>query len=147
MAESNLKNDNQKVLETSKPVLMFDGICNFCNSSVNFIIDRNSQKDILFTSLQSEKGQDLLKSFNLPTENFSSLVLVEGDKYFTKSTAALKIAEHLDGNWKLLGLLKVIPKFIRDIGYDIIANNRYRLFGKSEQCRIPTKEMRERFLN
>lgn len=138
---------NKLEIKTDKPILLFDGVCNFCNSSVNFIVDRNSSKDILFSSLQSETGQQLLERFNLPKENFSSLVLVEGDKYYTKSTAALKVAGHLDGAWKGLKVLKIVPKFIRDFGYDLIAKNRYKWFGKTDQCRIPTKEMRERFLN
>lgn len=133
--------------EIDKPILLFDGVCNFCNSSINFIIDRNAKKDILFSSLQSEKGQELLKKFNLPTENFSTLILVEGDRVYTKSTAALKIAEHLDGQWSKLAFLKIIPKIFRDIGYDLIAKNRYKLFGKADHCRMPTKELRERFLN
>ncbi len=137
---------NENVLNTQKPILLFDGVCNFCNSSVNFIIDHNSSKDILFTSLQSDLGQQLLKKFNLPTENFNSLLLVEGDKYYTKSIAALKIAQHLDGNWKNLYFLKILPSFIRDFGYDVIAQNRYKIFGKSDQCRVPTKETKERFL-
>jgi predicted DCC family thiol-disulfide oxidoreductase YuxK len=139
MSDTNIKLD--------KPILLFDGVCNFCNSSVNFIVDRNSKKNILFSSLQSQTGQQLLEKFNLPKDNFNSLVLVDGDNYYTKSTAALKIAEYLDGNWKFLSILKIIPKFIRDFGYDFIAKNRYKIFGKSDQCRIPTKEMRERFLN
>lgn len=141
---SEIKSD---FLNSDKPILLFDGVCNFCNSSVNFIVDRNSKKDILFSSLQSETGQKLLEKFNLPKENFNSLVLVEGYKYYTQSTAALKVAEHLDGYWKMLGILKIVPKFIRDLVYDIIAKNRYKIFGKSDQCRIPTKDMRERFLN
>ncbi len=139
MSDTNIKLD--------KPILLFDGVCNFCNSSVNFIVDRNSKKNILFSSLQSQTGQQLLEKFNLPKDNFNSLVLVDGDNYYTKSTAALKIAEYLDGNWKFLSILKIIPKFIRDFGYDFIAKNRYKIFGKSDQCRISTKEMRERFLN
>ncbi len=127
MSDTNIKLD--------KPILLFDGVCNFCNSSVNFIVDRNSKKNILFSSLQSQTGQQLLEKFNLPKDNFNSLVLVDGDNYYTKSTAALKIAEYLDGNWKFLSILKIIPKFIRDFGYDFIAKNRYKIFGKSDQCR------------
>lgn len=133
-------------LKTNKPILLFDGVCNFCNSSVNFIIDRNSKKDILFASLQSPVGQQLLDKFNLPKDTFNSLVLVEGDKYYTKSAAALRVAQHLDGSWKSLGVLKFLPEFLRDFGYDIIAKNRYSIFGKSDQCRLPSPEVRERFL-
>lgn len=141
--KTELKNDP---LSTDSPILLFDGVCNFCNSSVNFIIDRNSKKNILFASLQSPIGQQLLEKFNLPKETFNSLVLVEGEKYYTKSTAALRVAEHLDGGWKSLGVLKFVPKFVRDFGYDVIAKNRYSIFGKSDQCRLPTPEVKERFL-
>lgn len=132
---------------TNKPILLFDGVCNFCNSSINFILDRNSKKDILFSSLQSDTGQALLKKFNLPTEDFTSLVLVEGDKYYTKSTAALRVSEHLDGAWSKLSFLRIVPSFIRDFAYELVSKNRYKIFGKSDQCRLPTKETRERFLN
>ncbi len=133
-------------IKTDKPILLFDGVCNFCNSSVNFIIDNNSKKDILFSSLQSETGQLLLKKFGLPLESFSSLVLVEGDKYYTESAAALKVASHLDGIWNKLALFRIIPPFIRDGVYKIIAKNRYKWFGKQDQCRLPSKETKERFL-
>ena len=136
----------EKVITKDKPILLFDGVCNFCDSSVNFIIDRNSQKNIKFASLQSESGQQLLNEFKLPTETFNSLVLVQDGTYYTKSTAALKVARMLDGAWQFLFLLVIIPQFIRDFFYDIIANNRYKWFGKKDQCRLPTKEVRDRFL-
>lgn len=134
-------------IKVNKPILLFDGVCNFCNSSINFIIDNNSKKDILFSSLQSKTGQELLKKFNLPLESFSSLVLVEGDKYYTESTAALKVAEHLDGAWNKLIFLKIVPSFLRDGVYKVIAKNRYKWFGKQDMCRLPSKETKERFLN
>ncbi len=137
----------EKIIEKDKPIILFDGVCNFCNSSVNFIINRDSEKKILFASLQSETGQKLLKQFNLPTENFTSLVLVSGDEFFTKSDAGLRIAKMLDGGWKTLYITKIIPRFIRNFIYDLIANNRYKIFGKSDHCMLPTKEVRERFLN
>ena len=128
-------------------ILLFDGICNFCNGSVNFIIDHDPQKHFRFASLQSEGGQELLRKFNLPTEDFDSLVLVEGERYFKKSTAGLRIARSLTGLWPLLYALIIIPTPLRDLGYNLIAKNRYKWFGKADSCRMPTPELRERFLS
>ncbi len=128
------------------PIVLFDGVCNLCHESVNFIIDRDPQQQFRFASLQSEVGEKLLAQYELPTVYLRSLVLVEGHRVFTKSTAALKIARRLDGLWPLCYIFIVFPPAIRDFFYDIVARNRYRFFGKSNACRYPTAADRARFL-
>ncbi|EKN67215.1 thiol-disulfide oxidoreductase DCC family protein [Schinkia azotoformans] len=130
-----------------KAIILFDGVCNFCDQTVNFLINHDTDENFLFASLQSNAGQDLLKKFNLPTEHFDSFIYVKGEKYFTKSTAALHIAKDLRKWWQLLYILILIPGPIRDRCYDWIAKNRYKWFGKKQECAIPTPEIRKRFLN
>jgi predicted DCC family thiol-disulfide oxidoreductase YuxK len=130
-----------------QPVILFDGVCNFCNTTVNFIIDKDKKKRFKFTALQSEAGQKILKTFNLNVTDFDTIILTAGHRYYEKSTAALKIAKGLGGIWKLFYVFIIVPAFIRDFFYDIIAKHRYRWFGKKDKCRIPTNEEREKFLN
>ncbi|HWP48861.1 MAG TPA: thiol-disulfide oxidoreductase DCC family protein [Candidatus Limnocylindrales bacterium] len=127
-------------------IVLFDGVCNFCNASVNFVMDRDPEKHIRFAPLQSEAGQRLLKKFNLSPTALDTLILIEGEKFYTRSAAALRIAKRLQGLWPLLYIFIVVPPFIRDAVYDFIARNRYSWFGKTETCRVPTPELKERFL-
>lgn len=127
-------------------IVFFDGVCNLCNASVNFIIDRDEKAVFKFTSLQSEVGQKILMEHNLKQSDFDSIVLLKEGRILKKSDAALEIARNLDGFWKYFYVFSIIPKFIRDYVYDLVAKNRYRIFGKSDTCRIPTAELRERFL-
>lgn len=126
-------------------IVLFDGVCNLCNASVNFIIDRDAKAVFKFASLQSDFGQKILQENQFKQVDFDSILLLKEDKILKKSDAALEIARNLDGWWKYFYALKVIPKFIRDLVYDLIAKNRYRIFGKSETCRIPTADLKERF--
>lgn len=126
--------------------ILFDGVCNFCNASINFIIDRDSKGIFKFAALQSEIGQELLKEFGLKTSDFDSIVAIEGDKVYQKSDAALEIARRMDRIWKVFYVLKIIPAFFRDPVYDLVARNRYRIFGRTDACRIPTPELKARFL-
>lgn len=126
-------------------IVLFDGECHFCDASVQFILARDKKATIQFASLQSEVGQALLKEFSVPND-VDSLVLIEGAHYYTKSTAALKIAKQLDGLWKLSYSAILIPRPIRDTVYRYIAKNRYKWFGKKEMCQLPSMEQRERFL-
>lgn len=135
-----------KAVFEEKRIVLFDGVCNLCNAAVQFIIDRDSEGKFVFTSLQSPTGSALLEKFGLSTTNFDTFVLIENDSIFTKSTAALKVARQLDGLWKLTYILIVVPAFLRDAVYGFIAKNRYRWFGKEENCRIPTPELKQRFL-
>ena len=126
------------------PIILFDGVCKFCNASVNFILDRDRAGRVRFAALQSVTGQHLLRHFGLPTDQFSSLVLVEGGRCWRRSTAALRIARHLDGAWPLLAVLLAVPVILRDAAYDVLARNRYRWFGQLDSCRVPTPETFER---
>lgn len=129
-----------------KRIILFDGDCNFCDSSVQFIIKRDPAAHFLFTSLQSEKGLELTKQYAIPVE-VDSLVLIENGKAFTKSSAALRIAKKLDGLWHLLFLFILVPRKIRDGVYDYVAKNRYKWFGKKEDaCMLPSPEQRKRFI-
>jgi len=132
---------------TEYQIILFDGVCNFCNFWVNFILDRDKNDLFRFTALQSERGQDLLKRFRLDTANFDSFLLIAGNKYYTKSTAALMISKNLKGLVIILYPFIFLPKFLRDFFYDLIAKNRYKLFDKREVCRVPTEEERKKFLN
>ena len=125
-------------------IILFDGECHFCDASVQFIIKRDKAKHFKFASLQSEIGQRLLKEFRIP-KNIDSLVFIEGNKCYVKSTAALKISRKLDGLWKLFYPFILVPVFLRNFAYDLIAKNRHKL-GKHTQCKIPSKEELERFI-
>jgi len=130
----------------SRRIILFDGVCNFCNFWVNFIIDRDKNDKFRFASLQSEASQDLLQQFNLSTTDFDTFILIEGKKYYTKSTAALRIAKHLNFPINILYYFIFVPKFIRDYIYSLVANNRYKFFGKRDTCRIPAEKERQKFL-
>ncbi len=134
-------------LNDQQEIILFDGVCNLCNHAVIFIIDRDSKKRYKFASLQSNIGQQLLKRYQFSTKKLDSLVLIYKDKAFTKSTAALKIARNLDGLWPLASVFIILPPFLRNFFYDIIAKYRYKLFGKSESCRYPSDELRSRFID
>ena len=126
-------------------IILFDGDCHFCNASVQFIIKRDQMKYFKFASLQSEIGRTLLKKFQIP-ETIDSMVFIEGNNYYVKSTAALKIAKRLDGMWPLLLPFITIPSFLRDLVYDIIAKNRHSL-RKHNACKIPDSKDLDRFLH
>jgi predicted DCC family thiol-disulfide oxidoreductase YuxK len=128
------------------PVILFDGVCNLCSSSVQFILKRDKEKKFLFASLQSDYGQKVLQQFNLPIDNFNSFILYQDGKIFTKSTGALKMFSQLNG-WGWVKIFWIVPKFIRDAVYSLIANNRYKWFGKKNECWLPTPELKARFLD
>jgi predicted DCC family thiol-disulfide oxidoreductase YuxK len=129
-----------------KQIILFDGVCNLCNGSVNFIIDRDSKNNFVFAPLQESRGQALQKQYGLPPEALDSVVLIKEGKVYKKSTAALEIARQLNGWWKALYIFKIVPAFLRDLVYDLVAKNRYRWFGRADQCRLPTPELRARFV-
>jgi predicted DCC family thiol-disulfide oxidoreductase YuxK len=131
----------------NKSILLFDGVCNLCNRSVQFIIKRDQKKQFLFAPLQGKTGQDLLQRFNLPANNFNSFVLVEKDKVYTRSSAALRVSKTLGRGWQFFYVFMIVPRFIRDGVYNLIAKNRYKWFGKKNSCLIPTPELKDRFLD
>ena len=129
----------------ANPVIFFDGVCNLCNSSVQFVIKRDKRKTFRFASLQSNASKEALPQEL--TEGLQSLVLLDEGKTYSKSTAALLISRRLSGVWPALSIFLIIPKFVRDGLYDFVAKNRYKWFGKSDSCMIPTPEMKSRFID
>ncbi len=138
--------DSDSSLDPSQPIILFDGVCNLCNSSVNFIIDHDPGKIFKFTSLQSETGQKILTEFQDKPMELNSVVLYQNDQIYLKSTAALKIAGKMSGLWFLMGIFWIVPPIIRNLVYDFIARNRYQWFGKMDACRMPTPELKDRFI-
>lgn len=129
-----------------KPIILFDGLCNLCDGAVQFVLKHDDDKNFLFASLQSETGQQLLKQFNFPLENFNSFVLLQNNNVYLRSTAALLVAKQLSGAIKFIYLFIIVPAFIRDWVYNWIAKRRYKWFGKKEACIVPTPELKARFL-
>lgn len=127
-------------------IVLFDGVCNLCAGSVQFIIRRDPNAMFQFTSLQSDSGQQLLEKFNIDKKLLHSIILIKGDQSFQRSDAALEIARKLSGAWPVLYAFKILPQFFRDSIYNWISRNRYRLFGKKDTCWIPTPELKKRFL-
>lgn len=128
------------------PIILFDGVCNFCNSTVNFVLQQDHRQLFRFAPLQSTASQQLLQKHRLPTQNFDSFILIENGKAYKGSTAALRLANHLPWYWKWTQLFWIVPRFIRDGIYKLIAKNRYRWFGKKDSCMIPLPHWRNRFL-
>lgn len=126
-------------------IILFDGECNFCDKSVQFIIKRDRDGVFQFASQQSEVGQRLLLENSIP-KWIDSFFLISGEKIYYKSSAALRVCRDLNGFWKVFYLFLVVPKPIRDGVYDFIARNRYKWFGKKENCMLPSSEIRNRFL-
>jgi len=127
-------------------IILFDGVCNLCNGSVQFVIQRDPKGRFNFAALQSDAAKQLLKDYQLPVSDLYSIILIKKGKVYQRSSAALEIARGLSGLWPLLYVFVVIPRFIRDGIYNWIAKNRYRWFGQKEECMIPTPELKSRFL-
>ena len=128
------------------PIILFDGICNFCNRTINIILKYDKDAYFQFAASQSNAGINILQQFKLDQKASASVILIDNEKVYTKTDAVIQIAKHLSGWPKLFRLLKFIPKPIRDFGYDLIAKNRYTLFGKKASCMIPDASIRHRFL-
>lgn len=127
-------------------IVLFDGVCNLCNSSVQFIIKHDKNDFFRFAALQSETGQKMLKEAGLPLDFLGTFVYFEGDKHSTRSTAALRLSKHLNGLWPMFYILIIIPAPIRNLFYNLVANNRYTFFGKQDVCMIPTPELKNKFI-
>lgn len=131
-----------------KKIILFDGVCNLCNSSVQFVIKRDKNDIFRFASLQSEAGQKLANERGINTSEIDSIILIEPQiAYYTKSDAALIIAKSLSGGWSILGIFMGLPKGLRDTIYDWVARNRYQWFGKNDSCMIPTEADKGKFLD
>jgi len=132
--------------EKEKPVLLFDGICNLCNSIVQFIIRRDPKEKFKFAALQSDAGQRLLSKYNIPNQQVDTFILITGEKYYSRSTAALHVAKILGRGWQLFYFFIIIPRPARDWIYQLIARTRYTIFGKRTTCMIPDEKLMTRFL-
>jgi len=128
-------------------IIAFDGVCNFCNAYVNFVIRRDPEARFLFTPIQSETGRSLLSRFQLDPRNLETFVLVKEEKCLVRSDALLEIMRELGGCWKVLYLFVLVPRPLRDCIYDLVARNRYRWFGRRDSCMVPTEDVRSRFLD
>lgn len=127
-------------------IVLFDGVCNFCNASVNFVIERDKAGYFRFAPLQSEIGEELVAKHGIDRAETDSVIVVENDRAYTHSSAALRIAKQLDGLWSWSYGFIIVPKPIRDFFYRLFAKHRYRLFGRQDACMMPTPEIRARFL-
>ena len=133
-------------MDNPQPVILFDGVCNLCNGFVQFIINRDKKGHFTFGALQTKAAQELLSAFDFPPSLMTTIVLIEEGKAYTQSDAVLRIARRLKGGWKLLYGFKVLPRFFRDWVYGLVSRSRYKIFGKRNECMIPTPEIRKRFL-
>ncbi|OGU13855.1 MAG: thiol-disulfide oxidoreductase [Ignavibacteria bacterium GWB2_35_12] len=131
----------------NKPIVFFDGVCNLCNSIVQFIIRHDKKERFLFASLQSEKSKEILSNFNFTQSDIETIILLEENKLYFVSTAALKIVRHLNFLCSLLYIFIIIPKPLRNYVYRIIAKNRYKWFGKKDSCMVPSHELKNRFID
>jgi predicted DCC family thiol-disulfide oxidoreductase YuxK len=142
MTETNTFSDK----ELPRAIVLFDGVCHLCETTVQFILLRDRTAYFHFASLQSPFAQKLLKEKGLNTDTFDSIILIENGKVYQYSDAALRIVRKLSGAWKFLYVFILTPKCARDSAYKLIARNRYRWFGKKETCFMPQKDWRHRFL-
>lgn len=134
-------------------IILFDGLCNLCNGSVNFILKRDKDKKYKFASLQSEIGKELCKQYDIDTnvlarsaDGVDSIIFIKNDKVFIKSAAVLEILKDLPIGWRVFRIGIILPKVIRDWLYDLIAKHRYRIFGKKDECPMPPENVQDRFL-
>ena len=134
--------------ETSERIILFDGVCNLCNGAVQFILDRDPHAVFRFAALQSDAAGALLRDRGVVVDRVEpdSVILVEGNEVYHRSDAALRVARHLRAPWPAAYALRVVPRFVRDAIYRFIARHRYLWFGRTETCRVPTPELRARFL-
>jgi predicted DCC family thiol-disulfide oxidoreductase YuxK len=128
------------------PVILFDGVCNLCNGAINFVLRHDKKGIFRFASLQSDAGQRLLTANGIDASELNSFFLVEKGKVYKKSAAALRVINYFAWYWKELQILRIVPYFLRDAIYDFVAANRYKWFGKSDQCMVPTPDLQKRFL-
>ena len=130
----------------TEPILVFDGICNLCNGAVNLVIRNDKHKMIRFAAFQTDAGRELMRSYHFATNELVSFVFIENNRIYTRSTAALRVCRYLKGGWPLCYIFIIVPRFIRDAVYNLVAKKRYQWFGKTEQCMVPTPEIKNRFL-
>lgn len=129
-----------------RSIIIFDGVCNFCNRTVNIILKHDKDNYFHFAPSQSNVAIEIMQQYRIDQKAITSVILLDNKNVYTKTDAVIQIATHLSGWPKLFSYIKFIPKPIRDFGYDLIANNRYRLFGKKAACMVPDTSIRDRFL-
>jgi predicted DCC family thiol-disulfide oxidoreductase YuxK len=132
---------------TDKKIVLFDGVCNLCSSTVQFIIKRDKKNQFLFASLQSVQASELLKKYSYDESELNSFVLIDDSKIYTHSSAVLRVLKHLSFIWSVCYIFIILPKFIRDGVYNYIAKHRYKWFGKKEECWVPTPDLQSKFLD
>ncbi len=128
-------------------IIYFDGVCNLCNASIQFILNRDPKGKFKFCALQSPRGKKMIQENGFSAESFDTFLLSENGTLYTRSTAALRTLKELSGGWPLLYGLIIVPAVLRDFVYRLVAKNRYRWFGKKESCMVPTPEIRSLFLD
>ena len=133
-------------LRMAYPVIFFDGVCNLCNAAVQFILKHDKAGRFKLAALQSAAAAELLESHRLETDAVDSILLLENGKVYTRSTAALRIARRLSGGWRFLYIFIMVPAFLRDFVYKLIARNRYRIWGARDSCMVPGPGVQDRFL-
>jgi len=137
----------EKREQITQPIVLFDGVCNLCSGSVQFIIKHDKKNIFKFASLQSQFAQSTLLKYKLPLQKFDSFILIEQDKIYTKSTGALMVAKRLSGLLPLLYVFIIITRFLRDAVYSYVAQHRYKWFGKKQECWVPSAELQKKFIN
>jgi predicted DCC family thiol-disulfide oxidoreductase YuxK len=138
---------SRSVSGEGKLIVVFDGVCNFCNWWTRFIIERDRHRQFQFASAQSEKGTEILIAHRLPYQNLETMVLIDGPRHYEKSDAVLQILKHLGGLWRASQIFVFVPKRLRDAWYTAFARRRYRWFGKSDECLVPGLKWRDRFIS
>ena len=128
-------------------IVVFDGVCNFCNGAVNFIIKRDPDGVFAFTPMQSDLAGELMQKYDLPDAGVDTFFLIKNGQCFVFSSAALEITKDLTGFWYLFNVFRLVPRPIRDAVYKLFARNRYKLFGRKDVCPVPSKEVRARFID
>lgn len=133
--------------QIKNPLILFDGYCNLCNGGVNFILKRDKEKVVRFSPLQSDLSKRILFQHGISSDKLDTLYFIEDSNLYQKSEAVFKIIKIIRGWWRLLLIFRILPRRINNFFYDLIAKSRYTLFGKREECRIPTQEEKEFFFD
>ena len=140
--------ENTETIPKNKKLILFDGVCNLCNNAVLKIIRQDKNDIFLFTSIQSNVGNNIINELGIDISKIDSIVLyIPGGNYFIKSEAVFKIANEFKGAWKIIQIFRIFPDFLNNLFYDFVARNRYRWFGKKEECMIPSEKLNSKFLN
>ena len=140
--------ENTETIPKNKKLILFDGVCNLCNNAVLKIIRQDKNDIFLFTSIQSNVGKNIINELGIDISKIDSIVLyIPGGNYFIKSEAVFKIANEFKGAWKIIQIFRIFPDFLNNLFYDLVARNRYRWFGKKEECMIPSEKLNSKFLN